>query len=141
MNFWHCLCNQECGQLEPNSQLLVSPQHDGDQHIALGGAFSAQALELVSQTPSGIKFKSYLMGPGSTSCSFAKVDDLADNISKIDISVPSPKDKDTVVVLECARACALLTKVTACLDAHSDGTDDLSKRVHDAAKFLPRRIT
>ncbi|KAG2136721.1 peptidase family C50-domain-containing protein [Suillus clintonianus] len=77
-----------------------------------------------------------LMGPGSTSCSSAEVDNLADNISKLNISAPSPKDKDTVV-LECARACAVLTKVTASLDAHSDGTDDFSKRVHDAAKFLP----
>ncbi|KAG1748438.1 peptidase family C50-domain-containing protein [Suillus paluster] len=78
-----------------------------------------------------------LMGPVSpSSCSSTSVDDLANNISKLNISVPSPRDKDTAV-LECARACAVLTKVTACLDANSAETDDLSKRVDDAAKILP----
>ncbi|KAG0699186.1 peptidase family C50-domain-containing protein [Suillus ampliporus] len=77
-----------------------------------------------------------LMSPGSSSpCSSTEVDDLANNISKLKIAVPSPRDKDAAV-LECARACAVLTKVTACLDANSGETDG-SKRVHDAAKVLP----
>ncbi|KAG1823730.1 peptidase family C50-domain-containing protein [Suillus subaureus] len=73
-----------------------------------------------------------LMGPGSSSCSLAEVDGLANNLSKLDISAPSPQDKDTAV-LECARALAVLTKLTACLDANSDETE----RVHEAAKVLP----
>lgn len=59
-----------------------------------------------------------LMGPGSSSCSLAEVDGLTNNLSKLDISAPSPKDNDTVV-LECTRALAVLTKVAACLDANS----------------------
>ncbi|KAG1775528.1 peptidase family C50-domain-containing protein [Suillus placidus] len=77
-----------------------------------------------------------LMGPGSSSCLLTEVDGLANNLSKLDISTPSPKDKDTAV-LECARALVVLTKVTACLDANSDKTDDLSKCVHEAVKVLP----
>lgn len=46
-----------------------------------------------------------LMGSGST-----EVDDLVDNIKQLKISAPS---------LECSRACAILTKVTACLDVNS----------------------
>jgi separase len=83
-----------------------------------------------------------------------EVDGLANNLSKLDISAPSPKDKDAGV-LECARALAVLTKVTACLDANSGQclsylvvlqyltnpftykTEDLSKRAHEAATVLP----
>lgn len=58
------------------------------------------------------------MGSGSPASSATEVDRLADNISQLKISAPLPKDKDTSV-LECARACVILTKVTACLDANS----------------------
>ncbi|KAG2081359.1 peptidase family C50-domain-containing protein [Suillus cothurnatus] len=74
-----------------------------------------------------------LLGPGTSSCSLTEVDGLANNLSKLDISAPSPKDKDAGV-LECARALAVLTKVIACLDANSE---DLSKRAHEAAMVLP----
>jgi separase len=53
-----------------------------------------------------------------SSASSTEVDNLADNINQLKISAPSLRDKDTVV-LECARACAVLTKVTACLDVNS----------------------
>ncbi|KAG1788751.1 peptidase family C50-domain-containing protein [Suillus plorans] len=77
-----------------------------------------------------------LMGPASSSCSLAEVDSLANNLNQLDISAPLPKNKDTAV-LECAKALAILTKVTACLDTNSDETDDLSRRVHEATKVLP----
>lgn len=59
-----------------------------------------------------------LMSPGSSSCSLVEVDNLANNLSRLGISAPSPKDKDAAV-LECTRALAVLTKVMACLDANS----------------------
>ncbi|KAG1861269.1 peptidase family C50-domain-containing protein [Suillus subluteus] len=73
-----------------------------------------------------------LMGPGSSSCSLAEVNSLANNLSKLDISAPSPQDRDTAI-LECARALAVLTKLTACLDANTDETE----RIHEATKVLP----
>ncbi|KAG2038447.1 peptidase family C50-domain-containing protein [Suillus americanus] len=72
-----------------------------------------------------------LMGPGSSSCSLAEVNGLASDLSKLDISTPS-QDKDTAV-LECARALAALTKLTAYLDANTDETE----RIHEAGKVLP----
>ncbi|KAG1731550.1 peptidase family C50-domain-containing protein [Suillus lakei] len=78
-----------------------------------------------------------LMGPGSSSCSLAEVDGLANNLSKLDISASSLKDKDAVV-LECARVLTVLTKVTACLDANSELNDELRRAQGKLQRALER---